>query len=123
MKNRRYHSQRARAWRNAMVAAINAGLEQKLFSLEPGTWPSSGTREDTGCRVYSVTLGDIPAIVSVADAGYDELLIHVALWPTANACQAIRASNAGFCAGELFATGWIKSSAARVRGCKMEEPP
>ena len=34
----------------------------------------------------SVTLGDIPAIVSVADAGYDELLIHVALWPTADAC-------------------------------------
>src|SRR5579885_3304219 len=31
-----YRSQRARAWRNAMVAAINAGLEQRLFSLRPG---------------------------------------------------------------------------------------
>jgi len=32
----RSNSDRARAWRNMMVAAINAGLEQKLFGLQPG---------------------------------------------------------------------------------------
>jgi hypothetical protein len=111
----KYRSQRARAWRNAMVAAINAGLEQKLFSLEPGsgTWPSSGSRESTGCRIYNFKLSDIPAIAAASDAGYDELSIHVALWPTPNARQAIQAGNAGFYAGDLFAAGWVERRQGR----------
>ena len=32
-----YTSLRDRAWRNMMVAGINAGIEKKLFSLLPGT--------------------------------------------------------------------------------------
>ncbi len=95
-----------------MIAAINAGLEQKLFGLEPGTWPSSGTRQD-GCKVYSFQIGDIPAVASVSDDGYHELLIRVALWPTANAHQAIQASNAGFAAGNLFAAGWVERREGR----------
>jgi len=115
----KYKSSRARAWRNAMVAAINAGLKQKIFSLdpdEPGAWPPRETREMWGhheTRVYTFSIEDIPAIASVSDIGYDELSIHVALWPTKNAHDAIRASNAGFWAGEMFASGWVERREGR----------
>ena len=56
---------RSRAWRNAMVGAINAGLAQGCFELQCGTGPT-----DRQHRVYRFTLGDdIPAIASVADIG------------------------------------------------------
>jgi hypothetical protein len=87
----KYKSNRARAWRNAMVAAVNAGLQQKIFSLdpdEPGAWPPRETRDKWGhhgTRVYTFSIENIPAVASVSDIGYDELSIHVALWPTKNA--------------------------------------
>ena len=113
----KYKSNRARAWRNAMVAAINAGLEQKVFSLDPdesGIWGSRETQEernhdrgDRG-RVYEFKIDDIPAIAAVWDIGYDELRINVALWPVENAKERIQVSNPGFRAGKMFASGWLE---------------
>lgn len=105
-------STRRRAWRNVMVAAINAGLEQRLFGLKPGDnrWP--GVSLDTSVRskhhVYRFSLNDIPVIASVNDAGWDELAIHAAMWPTSESERIIGAAFAGFRAGEVVVGGWLE---------------
>ncbi len=114
----RYHevdyskSSRRRAWRNAMVAGINEGLARRLFSLRAGDnrWPGADREphEQKKAHVYRFAIGDIPAIASLADAGWDEISVHVALWPTNDAEYWIPAGNAGFHAGELFASGWLE---------------
>jgi len=109
------NSKRTKAWQNIMVLAINAGLEQGLFTLEPGgnfwpgykpgdgkTMPNAGT----GSHCYSFDFpGGIPVKVYIKDAGYDELSVHVALWPKG---QFMACPNAGFLAGEVFAAGWLE---------------
>jgi hypothetical protein len=104
-KGIRFKSTRGRAWRNAMVAAINAGISQRLFSVRPGDnrWPGASETSDHKPRephAYRFMIGDIPAVASVSDAGWDELSIHVALWPTARGDYWIVALNAGFLASE-----------------------
>jgi len=105
-------STRKRAWRNAMVAGINAGLGMRLFSVRPddNRWP--GATRDRFNRsepfVYRFSIGSIPAIASVHNAGFDELSIHVALWPAPDGERWVRTVNAGFHAGELFASGWLE---------------
>lgn len=105
-------SVRKRAWRNSMVAAINEGLDRRLFSVRPGDnrWPGfkSDPRERSETYSYHFEIDDIPAVASVHDAGYDELSIHVALWPAAEGQRWVKASNAGFHAGEVFASGWLE---------------
>lgn len=111
----KYRSARDRAWRNMMVAAINAGLEQKLFSLKPGDnrWPEAVRNPYPHGRkqghVYRFVFeNDIPALGYVGDPGYDELSIHVALWPTEDGDERVRAINAGFRAGEAYANSWVE---------------
>jgi hypothetical protein len=99
-------SLRTRAWRNAMVAAINAGLEQKQLCLEPGT-RLRNKRGELETRIYRFSIDGIPAIASATDVAFGEIRICVALWPTAKAEQWIAYNNAGFHAGELFATGCL----------------
>ncbi|ARS26970.1 hypothetical protein [Sphingomonas sp. KC8] len=105
-------SSRRRAWRNAMVAGINEGLARRFFSLRPGDnrWPGTERErhERQQAHVFRFAIGDIPAIASLWDAGWDELSIHVALWPTADAERWVPAANAGFHAGDLFASGWLE---------------
>jgi len=65
---------RNKAWRNLMVAAINAGLQQRLFGLKPGEnwWLTRVTPfrfEIEGCS----------GVAYVRDIGWDELNFHVAL--------------------------------------------
>lgn len=112
-----YKSVRAKAWRNAMVAAINAGLEQGLFGLAPdeNLWPSTEPSEGherprgTGGAVYRFTFpGGVPALAWIGDAGFGELSVHVALWPTEEAERWVRVNNAGRLAGEVWATGWLE---------------
>lgn len=109
----RYRSKRDRGWRNLLVAAINASIAQRLFTIRPGDnrWPGavgSDERNFGPTHVYRFTIGDIPAIASVSDAGWDELSIHVALWPTADADRWVRCSDAGLMAGEACATSWLE---------------
>ncbi|HJQ17376.1 MAG TPA: hypothetical protein VJ859_10285 [Allosphingosinicella sp.] len=79
-------SDRRRAWRNAMVAGINAALSRRLFSLRPGDnrWP--GARREPhaqqSAHVFRFEIEGIPAVASLWDAGWDEISVHVAFWPT-----------------------------------------
>lgn len=105
-------SERRRAWRNAMVAAINEGIRQRLFTIRPGDnrWP--GAQKDkwgtSRAHKFSFEIDGIPAIGSVHDGGYDELSIHVALWPTHDGQRWVECMNAGFLAGEVWASGWLE---------------
>lgn len=113
-----YSSGRARGWRNMMVAAVNAGLAQRLFSLLPGDnrWPKM---REQGHVFEFVFDNDIQAIGYVNDAGWDELTIHVALWPADDGRRFVRTVNAGFFAGEAYATGWLE----RQRGAWLQSSP
>ena len=110
--NSRYRSPRSKAWRNALVAAINAGLDQGLFELDPGSNTWSGFRPDDPDRdrghTFEFTVGDIPGLGHVSDAGFDELFIRTALWPTPDAARWIDVVNAGDTVGDLRASGWLE---------------
>lgn len=111
-----YKSMRARAWRNVMIAAINAGLERKLFSLRPGDNRWHAAPDERGV-VFDFTFGDgVPALAYVGDGGFDELSVHVALWPTPQGRRFVRAVRAYFEAGEVYATGWVE----RRRGAWLQ---
>ena len=99
------------AWRNLMVAAINAGLEQRLFGLaeDDNRWASE-------YGVYRFAFDGLPAIACVRDIGHGELSVHVALNPTSRADEFIRTHNAGFVAGDAFASGWLE----RKRGAWLQ---
>ncbi|TAJ82888.1 hypothetical protein [Reyranella sp.] len=91
------------AWRNMMVGAINAGLDQGIFGLteDDNRWTG-----DHG--IYRFDFEGVAAIACVQDAGYGELAVHVAISPTNQAEDFIRASDAGFEAGDAFASGWLE---------------
>lgn len=95
---------RRKAWRNLLVTGINAGLAKKLFGLGEGENWWGVAREG----IYRFEVEGRPAIASVNDAGHSELRINVAVNPTADAEAWIAVSNAGFLAGDGFASGWIE---------------
>lgn len=105
-------SQRRRAWRNAMVAAINEGIRRRYFTIRPGDnrWPGAVRDQwgHSGAQVFEFEINGIPSLGSVRDAGYDELSIHVAMWPTADSARWVECINAGWLAGDLYASGWLE---------------
>lgn len=105
-------STRQRAWRNAMVAGINAALSRRIFSLRPGDnrWPGANRElhEQRKAHVFRFEIDGISAIASLWDAGWDEISVHVALWPTDESERWVPVVGAGFLAGELFASGWLE---------------
>ena len=113
-----YDSERKQAWRNIMVSAINAGIDQRLFSVLPqgNFWP--GYRDDGMHHSfrYSFTVGDIPGAAVVNDIGYDELSIHAALWPTGKGLMVFEPD---FDSGEAAASGWLE----RNRGAWLQFDP
>lgn len=97
---------RLRAWRNVMIAAINAGLDQKQFGLDPDDNRWTGDR-----GVYHLAISGMPAIASVGDAGFGELAIKVAVKPRSDAEEFIKpftGPDEPFRAGEAFASGWLE---------------
>lgn len=113
-----YTTPHEKVWRNLMVAAINAGLQQKLFGLRPGDnrWLGHDNQQ-RDAFVFSFDFPDgTPALGSVRDAGHDELSIHAVLEPTADGARWIKCSNAGFSAGNAFASGWLE----RRRGAWLQ---
>lgn len=107
-----YGPPRQLAWRNAMVAVINEGIRRRLFTIRPGDnrWPGAATdglSRGEG-HAFELEVQGIPAIGYVSDAGYDELALHVAFWPTAEGRRWVVAANAGFLAGEVWAMGWLE---------------
>ena len=108
----RYKSRRAKAWRNVLVAAINAGLEQKLFGLKPGEnwWPGvcdyhDQVRRNPGVE-YHFEIDGYPGIGHCNDAGHDELSIYAALWPTGE--RTVGAWPLSLETGECVAHCWLE---------------
>lgn len=94
---------RVAAWRNMMIAAINAGLDQGLFGLE-----AKDNRWTGDCHVYRFDFGGMAAIACVTDVSGGELGIQVAVNPTVDAERHIKAFNAGLYAGDAFASGYLE---------------
>lgn len=98
------------AWRNLMVASINAGLEQRLFGLSPGEdwWPGADPTNNGGERgIFRFQFdGDVPAVATVAAISGDELAIHVLLAPRNAEIEADRSD--GIKDGGAFAHGWLE---------------
>ncbi|MOA37888.1 hypothetical protein D3C78_1595170 [compost metagenome] len=87
-----------------MVHAVNAGISQKHFSLRPddNRWP--GFARDGWFYDFDLP-GNIPARAYVRDIGFGELSVNVAALSNGNLMQYW---DAGFRAGEAFATGWLE---------------
>jgi len=117
-----YNSMRAKAWRNLMVCAINAGLQQRHFSLAPyrNMWPGAdptGMGHSGTGFTYAFSLpNNFPAKAYVSDAGFGELKIHAAVMPRG---EVVRCTDAGFAAGDAFAEGWLE----RARGFWLQHSP
>ncbi len=104
------------AWQNMMVAAINAALDQGLFTLElrEDSSKSPGLVARPPGTIYRFKFaGSVEAIAYVNDAGYDELVFHVALWPTPAAERWVAAGFSGFLAGDAWAEGWLERKNGR----------
>lgn len=90
-------SKRREAWRNLMVAAINAGLDQGICSLEPGNNERDGV-------AYEFELEGRPALGWIRNNAYGELSVHAMLEPTPKAREHISSWNAYEFRRELGAT-------------------
>lgn len=107
-----YKINRQLAWRNLMVCAVNAALDQKLFGLRPGDDRFIDNMRQ-GQTFDFVLPNGLPVRGSIADAGFDEISIHAAVNPKSDA---VRAFNAGFDAGDAFGTTWVE----RRKGAWMQ---
>lgn len=96
---------RRKAWRNVLVTAINAGLEQKIFGLgeDENSWTGSGG------RIFGFEIAGREALAYVSDhISGAELWLKVAVDPTPDARDWIAFDDAGFKAGDAFVTGWFE---------------
>lgn len=106
----KYRSTRDQAWRNLMVCAINEGILRKYFSVRPNDnrWPGAipgAVRTDASVLFDFLLPSGKTARCYLGDAGFGELAVHVAVNPNGDW---VRASNAGFIAGDAFASGWLE---------------
>jgi hypothetical protein len=103
-----YKSTRDQAWRNLMVSAVNAALEQRLFTLRPGDNRYTGREQ-----LFDFTLPNgLPVRGVVSDAGWDEVAIHAAVNPKGQHISAM----AGFDCGDVVGMAWVE----RRRGVWMQ---
>lgn len=104
-------SDRFKAWRNLCVAAINAGLDQRIFGLEEWDGPP-GLDDDS--RTWSEYRFDLPEIgrtvsVSAADIGYGEVSLHVALGIEVERGRWGNADAYAHCDLERRTGGWLQT--------------
>jgi hypothetical protein len=66
-------STREKARLNLLVATVNAAIERKLITLQC---------EPVASAKFGFELGDHPIISWVADAGFDEVMLHTIACPT-----------------------------------------
>ncbi|MHA4868701.1 hypothetical protein ACXZ1M_13475 [Duganella sp. PWIR1] len=117
-----YKSQREKAYRNMVVAAVNEGLRRKLFTLRPedNRWPGwtgpDNPHDHSSVRFSFELPNGLPAMAYAADAGYSELAINVAICPEAKASDWLSNYQAGFKAGNAFAASWLE----RERGAWIQ---
>jgi hypothetical protein len=73
-------SARYRAWRNLCVAAINAGIEQRIFGTEPWDGPNSEPGgNDRRAVYYRFPMCGRTVKASAADNGYNEIRLLIGL--------------------------------------------
>ncbi|WP_410210670.1 hypothetical protein [Aquirhabdus sp.] len=102
---RKFRGVRWKAWRNLMVSAINAGLEQRLFGLSPeeNWWPRG---ESAHYQYQFLFDSNIPAIASVMASSGGALTFHVLLAPRNNEVNASECYGTTY--GMAFAHGWLE---------------
>ena len=100
----KYDTKRKKAWRNLMVCAVNAALEQRLFELKAGVnnFPDNMRRG----HPYRFALPNgLPAYGAISDAGFDEVSICAAVNPKGT--EVIR-FGADLSAGDAVGSTWIE---------------
>ena len=114
----RYTTPRQKAWRNLMVAGINAGLRANLFGLGGGEnfWPHS---ERNNYALEFMFADTIPARVEVHTAGLGELSIAVYLRPIKQADEAGKIVGIGFRISEAYAHGYFERQSSKY----LQSPP
>lgn len=103
-----YKSIRQKAWRNLMVAAVNAALEQRVLTLRPGDNRYTGR----SCTIDFTLPGGLPARADISDAGWDEIAIHAAVNPKGQYVSL----TAGFDCGDAVGMAWVE----RRRGAWLQ---
>jgi hypothetical protein len=98
-----YKTQRARAYRNLMVSAVNAALELKLFTLRPGD--DRFIDNNRHGHLFDFQIAGMPARGSIAEAGHDEIAVHAAVNPKGDE---VRYFSSGFSAGDAFGYTWVE---------------
>lgn len=97
-------------WRNLMVAAVNAGLEQRLFGLSEGeNWWLGGDEESQHCErsTYRFVFdGDLPVVASVDAISGGELSINVVVKPRKADIQPDWYCDLS--SGDAVARGWVE---------------
>lgn len=113
-----YKTPRAKAWRNLMVAAINTGIEQKLFSVrkDDNRWPDAA--QGKGCS-YRFEIDGKAGLAYVDDIGFGELKIHAAVDLIYGGELCMCLSAAGFHAGDAFGMACID----RDQGAYLQTAP
>ena len=102
-----YTKPKAKAWRNLMVASINAGLEQGHFSLRKGDNRWSETDPDKG-HIYRFFFACFPALCCVKNAGNGELSFHAVVFPEPDAEQWLFVPQLGLSGGEAYGMAWLE---------------
>lgn len=108
---RAYPSLHSRAWRNLMVAATNAALDQGHITLRapPAEDRQTGQYRQDKATVFHFTLpGGVKGVGAVREIAWDEIGIHSAVHLTDDADRWITSRNANFFAGKAFASGWLE---------------
>jgi hypothetical protein len=112
-----YRSDRAKAWRNLMVAAINDGLANGVFDLA-GNGPDWRDEEERHRKLppdqspqSTFDLAGRPVIARFDNCSFDEVWVNVIVTPTERgrdgiACGFYRWAAAGD--GAAFASGWFE---------------
>jgi hypothetical protein len=104
-----YNSTRAKAYRNAMLAAINSGMDQKLFTLKPdeNLWKPSGNAYYRDGFLYRFEVNGIPAYATVRKHYPGNLMLGVALWLKDGKLPNMRFWAPHHRVAELFAVGTL----------------
>lgn len=112
--SKRYKGKRARAWRNILVAAINAAIDQGIIGTCEGEhqWDDS---DAVPGRLFRFTVAGLPAVGWVRDEGFGQLVMRATVSPNPE-CRFVSSVNAGFLAGEANAHGWLE----RREGCWLK---
>jgi hypothetical protein len=105
-----YKTERKRAWRNIMVAGINAGLAAGLFTIRPGDnrWAGANNRNAPNQAHVTFDLAPgLPALAWFSDAGYEELNVGVTVNPTDDTIR-LHHGSLDFHFGDATAQGWLE---------------